>query len=389
VVRRQRALESQVGDLNNTVDSLTRALKETTARFRTLVQNSTDLTVVVGDAARLSYVSPACRAVLGLDEAELLDLDVMDLVHPDDRATFDAALAAASAAPQTVECRMRHADHTWRGVDVIVIDLRGDATVSGVVLHIRDVTDRRRLEAELRHAQKLESVGQLAAGVAHEINTPIQFIGDNLRFLADAFNQLAAGTAAPDVLADVPVAIEQSLEGVDRVARIVRAMKGFGHAGDEVKVPTDLNEAVRNTVAVTHSEVKHVADVNLYLGEVPPVPCHAGDIDQVLVNLVVNAAQAIGDVVVRTGKRGRITIATLVDGDDAVIQVTDSGPGIPAEIADRVFEPFFTTKEVGVGTGQGLALAYSLVHDRNQGAISFESSPYGGTTFTIHLPLAA
>jgi signal transduction histidine kinase len=271
------------------------------------------------------------------------------------------------------------------------------------------------LEAELRHAQKLESVGQLAAGIAHEINTPIQFVGDNVRFLGDAFSDFSrvveayrqvdgahepevalarARTLAAEVdtaflVAEVPQAITQTLEGVDRVATIVRAMKAFGYPSGEHKAPADLNEAVRNTLVVASNELKGVAEVVTDLGDLPLVRCHVGDVNQVLLNLVVNAAHAVAARVGTSGQRGTVTVRTRHHGDEVVIEVTDTGVGIPPEIAGRVFEPFFTTKEVGQGTGQGLALAHSLVTNRHGGTIAFDSPPGAGTTFTIRLPAGA
>jgi signal transduction histidine kinase len=253
--------------------------------------------------------------------------------------------------------------------------------------------------------QKLESVGRLAAGIAHEINTPIQFVGDNLRFLAEAFDDLtgilaayragdpeaaAAAEAMADIeflAAEVPEALAQTLDGVDRVAGIVRAMKAFGHPGDEEKAPADLNEAVRNTLVVASSETKYVARVVTDLGGLPPVWCHLGDINQVLLNLIVNAAHAVSAAVGATGELGTITVRTRAEGDEAVIEVVDTGCGILPEIAHRVFEPFFTTKHAGSGTGQGLALAYSLVVDRHGGSITFASRSGEGTTFTVRLPV--
>jgi PAS domain S-box-containing protein len=266
---------------------------------------------------------------------------------------------------------------------------------------IQDTSERHRLAAELRQAQKLESMGQLASGIAHEINTPIQFIGDNVRFLGDAFGELAlaldgngrAETApAPDLaflMVEVPLAVEQTLEGVERVATIVKAMKAIGHPSTEHKTYADLNQAIRNTLVVAVSEIKYVADVDTELGDLPPVWCHPGDVNQVLLNLVVNAAHAIREKVGGNGERGTITVRTFPEGDDAIIEVTDTGAGITPEVGEHIFEPFFTTKEVGVGTGQGLALVYSLVTDRHRGSIGFVSEPGAGTTFTVRLPMAA
>jgi PAS domain S-box-containing protein len=306
-----------------------------------------------------------------------------------------------------------------KGGSVITIALAAspivdaDGAVVGVSSIAHDTTERRRLEAELRHTQKLESVGQLAAGIAHEINTPIQFVGDNVRFLREAFEGLSRVVASyrrdhdssdPTVPSEarrldtetdvdylteeIPGAIDQTLEGVEQVATLVRAMKAFGHPSSEDKAPVDINEAIRNTLVVANNELKYIADVVTDLGELPPVWCHLSDINQVLLNLVVNAAHAIQEAVGDSGQRGRITVRTSRDDVDAVIEVTDTGVDIPAEIMDRIFEPFFTTKDVGVGTGQGLAIAHSLIHDRHHGTIGVQSQPGEGTTFRIRLPFA-
>jgi signal transduction histidine kinase len=276
------------------------------------------------------------------------------------------------------------------------------------------VTESQRLEVELRHAQKLESVGRLAAGIAHEINTPIQFIGDNVRFLQGAFADLLrlrqaemavsavgdeparhqarahAETVAADIdldflASEVPDAIDQTLDGITGVATIVRAMKSFGYTNDD-KSPADLNEAIANTLVVAASELNVIADVETDYAELPPVWCYVGDINQVVLNLVINAAHAI-----RAADRGRgvVTVATRSAGDQVLIEVTDTGTGIPADIAEKIFDQFFTTKEVGAGAGQGLALARSLVVDRHGGSITFATEPDVGTTFTVRLPRRA
>jgi signal transduction histidine kinase len=170
------------------------------------------------------------------------------------------------------------------------------------------------------------------------------------------------------------------------MATIVRAMKAFGDPRGDTRSHFDLNDAVRNTLVVADSEIRYVADVVLELGELPPVWGNVGDVNQVVLNLVVNAAHAVGEAVTLGRVRGTITLRTQCDGDDVVLHVQDTGIGIPPEIAERVFEQFFTTKSVGRGTGQGLAVAYSLIHERHAGSITFTSEPGVGTTFTVRLP---
>ncbi len=281
-----------------------------------------------------------------------------------------------------------------------------------------EIVQREQMEVELRLAQKLEAVGRLASGVAHEINTPIQYIGDSVHFLQTAFDDLQtlldcyregsavlaqqpeqAGLAAAiqdaEEMADleylrenVPPAFERTLEGIGHVTGIVRAMKEFAHPDQREKSPGDLNKAILNTLIVARNEYKYVADVETHLGELPPVSCYLSDLNQVFLNLVVNAAHAIADVVRDSPHRGRITITTRLDGDQVEIAIADTGGGIPAAIRDRVYDPFFTTKPVGQGTGQGLAIARSIVVDKHQGALQFDSAPGQGATFYLRLPVS-
>lgn len=260
-----------------------------------------------------------------------------------------------------------------------------------------ELAQRKQLELELQHAEKLRAVGQLASGVAHEINTPVQYIGDSVRFLADAFGDL--DLALDDEVRrrdeetaflrrEVPHALARCNDGVQRVANIVRALKMLAHPDDSKQHPADLGEAIRNTLVVCAGEVKHVADVHVELGSRRPVTCHIGEIQQVLLNLLVNAGHAVADRIGNSPERGTIAIETRDEGDDVVISIRDDGPGIPAEIRKRIFEPFFTTKPVGKGTGQGLPIAHSLIVDHHGGQLTFDSTVGVGTTFTIRLPAA-
>ncbi|MEK6786624.1 MAG: ATP-binding protein [Nitrospirota bacterium] len=286
------------------------------------------------------------------------------------------------------------------------------------VLMGEDVTERFRLEYDLAQAQKLESIGHLAAGIAHEINTPTQFVGDNLRFLSDSLTGLLTvlarhrellasaktGACAPDIIEacelesqradldylteELPKAIAQSAEGTDRIAKIVRAMKDFAHPGSEEKACVDLNKAIGSTVEVSRNEWKYVADLTTDLApDLPLVPCLQGPFNQVILNLIVNAAHAIGDVVESTGQKGIISITSRRVDDWAEIRITDNGTGIPEHIRHKIFDPFFTTKEVGKGTGQGLAIARSVVVGKHHGMITVESQVGQGTTFIIRLPV--
>jgi len=289
----------------------------------------------------------------------------------------------------------------------------------GVVEIGRDITEKAMLQRQLDQAHKMEAIGTLASGIAHEINTPTQYVGDNLRFLQDAFNNIndvvdkysallnacEAKTATEFLVEDVkkliekvdldflreevPKATNQSLEGIERVTKIVRAMKDFAHPGPEEKALIDLNKAINSTITVARNEWKYVSEVvTEFDPELPAVPCLAGDFNQVILNLIVNASHAIGDVIGDSGTdKGTITISTIVDGDFVEVRVKDTGKGIPEDIAPRIFDPFFTTKEVGKGSGQGLAIAHDVIANKLGGSITFETEVGKGTTFIIRLPL--
>jgi PAS domain S-box-containing protein len=282
---------------------------------------------------------------------------------------------------------------------------------------VRDISKEKQLELELGHAHKLEAVGQLAAGIAHEINTPAQFVGDGVHFLREAFAgyqrlvgqyrravEILETAGAQQALiseireteeeidlayleANVPGSFESCQDGINRITTIVRAMKDFAHPDQREKASADLNQALRTTLAVAKNEYKYVADVTTELGDLPPVLCHVGDLNQVFLNLIVNAAHAIGDVVGQGGGKGTIRIKTLREGDQVRIDIADTGAGIPEAIRPRIFDPFFTTKEVGKGTGQGLSIARSIVVTKHRGSLTFESEVGKGTTFTIQLPI--
>jgi predicted ATPase/signal transduction histidine kinase/tRNA A-37 threonylcarbamoyl transferase component Bud32 len=287
---------------------------------------------------------------------------------------------------------------------------------------LRDAAaERERMEAELRLAQKLESVGRLAAGVAHEINTPIQFVSDNITFVRDALPSLvdtlaiyrALATIAETVdhpalatavaqaraaeaeaeidyaLANTPAALSGALDGLGRVAVIVRSMKEFAHPDRDEKSQIDLNRAIESTLMMAAHEYRYVAEVETALGELPLVRCNCGAINQAVLNLVINAAHAIRDVVGDTGAKGVIGVRTRADHDWVEIAISDTGTGIPEAIRDQIFDPFFTTKEVGRGTGQGLAIVHSVVVDKHGGSLRFETSAGAGTTFFLRLPIEA
>ena len=291
---------------------------------------------------------------------------------------------------------------------------------AGVLLMGADITKRKCLESQLAQAQKLESIGQLAAGIAHEINTPTQYIGDNTRFLQDAFSDLSrvldaygrllkaaeaadvpedvirnvkAAIEAADVeylMDEIPEAIRQSLQGIERVSKIVLSMKAFSHPGTDEKTAVDVNQALESTLTVARNEWKYVADVETDLDPaLPMISCLPAELNQVFLNIIINAAHAIQEKIGSgSDEKGTIRVETRKNGDSVEIRVSDTGCGIPEKIRSRVFDPFFTTKEVGKGTGQGLAISHSVIVEKHGGSLTLESEEGKGTTFVITLPIS-
>jgi two-component system, NtrC family, sensor kinase len=264
-----------------------------------------------------------------------------------------------------------------------------------------DITERKAAEERMASSDRLESIGRLAAGVAHEINTPIQYLNDSVSFIREGVEELlayidklhAAMPAKPTENEDVeymreelPPALARVADGLSRIAEIVRSMKHFSHADQREMSAVDLNVAIASTLVMARSEYKDVADVETDYATLPPITCHGGQINQVVLNLVVNSAHAIADFVKKNGGRGKISVKTSVEPEHVLISITDTGGGIPEGIRVRIFDPFFTTKEVGRGTGQGLSIARNVIVKGHGGQLDFDTEMGKGTTFHVRLP---
>ena len=384
--------------------------------------------VGVDQEGRITFVNPAASRMLGWQSEELLGRSFGETVHQPvaqggnhGRREFSPIKGSAySATPALMQTVFRRKDGSTFPVECSSQPIREGERITGQVITFRDISERQMLEAKLRQAQKMESIGQLAAGIAHEINTPTQYIGDNICFVLEAYKelsplfqacleirrQLLSEEAIQDehlaalydalrevdldyLYEDVPRALNEAMEGVRGVAKIVRSMKEFSHPAAEAKQVVDFNRCVESTVTVCRNEWKYVADVELDLDpQLPPVYCSPGEMNQVLLNLIVNAAHAIGEKLGgATNERGKITISTRCHGDWLEIRVSDTGTGIPEAIRDRIFDPFFTTKPVGKGTGQGLAITHSIVVEKHHGTIDVETTPGEGTTFIVRIPI--
>jgi PAS domain S-box-containing protein len=375
------------------------------------------------------YWSPECHNVFGVKNFDGKLETFKNLFHPEDLAGALVKIRNAIKGGTVYEDEFRTTD---TGGETRWVSASGMAEYGhdGKPLILRgtaqDITRQKQLEkerelvdAQLRQAQKLESIGQLAAGIAHEINTPTQYIGDNTRFLREAFNDLvrmmdryaeapeaimaggpldevilkmkeAAEQADVEYLRDeIPKAIEQALDGVQRVSTIVQAMKAFSHPGSTEKMLTDINSAIETTITVARNEWKYVADVLTdFDPALPPVPCLPGEFNQVILNMIINSAHAIAEKVGDgSSQKGAINISTKERGNFVEICIRDNGNGVREDIKSKIFDPFFTTKEVGKGTGQGLAISHSVIVKKHGGTIDFESKSGEGTTFIIRLPI--
>lgn len=357
-----------------------------------------------------TWLSPEAVAMLDLPRgvSTFGRSDLMPLFHPEDEVVATQKmqeLLIGAVDELRTEARMRNAEGQWRWIllrgRIVERDERQrPLRVVGVQM---DVSERHEMEVQLAAAQRLEALGQLAAGVSHEINTPVQYVNDSVYFIRDAtldlmrcLESMQAGRPLSGddqenlvfLRENLPLALTRAMDGLGRVSEIVRSMKEFAHPDRHDMAPVDINQAVQSTLIVARNEYKHVARIELDLGALPPVQCHGGEINQVLLNLIVNAAHAIAAVVGDSGRLGVIRIRTRIEHGEAVLTVADSGCGIPGPIQSRVFEPFFTTKGVGYGTGQGLAIARQLIVSRHGGRISFTSEQGKGTTFIVAIPVA-
>lgn len=384
--------------------------------FRSIAENSADLIAVVDKDGHRIYNNPTYERLLGYTQEELKQTISFQQIHPDDRplVTRAAERALKTGVGQIVEYRMQRKDGTYVTLEShgsFIRDSRGEIEAS--VISARDISDRRMAMQN----EKLSAIGQLAAGIAHEINTPVQYVSDNIAFLSDIWNQIddamafclapahasitsdsrfsGAVTAARPLedwdwlRQEVPKAISQSLEGIRRMSKILGAMRRFSHTGGGEREQVDLNEALDATLTIVQNQIKHIADVQTdYQTNLPRLECYADEMNQVFLNLIVNATHAIREASKKQAReRGKLTIRTRQIDDDVQIEIQDNGTGIPLPACARIFEPFFTTKQVGEGTGQGLTICHDIVVRKHHGNIWFDTELDRGTTFFIRIPI--
>ena len=399
-------------------------LKDAHKRISMLINSISSILIVVSRNGKVDFWNTEAAKQFGISRETALGKKLTDLNIEWDLSTIATGIRQCLDQKEFV----RFDDVKFRQTNGKegLLDIRMDRTFldadseTAVLLQGANITQRKVLENQLSQAQKLEAIGSLAAGIAHEINTPTQYVGDNTRFLETAFGDLSsvlgnfkellaatkAGTVSADQIAaleikmeetdldylmeDIPGAIRQSLEGIDRITTIVQSIKEFSHPDQEEKTYVDINKSLESTITVARNEWKYVAEIKTdFNTRLPMVLCHPGELNQVFLNMIINAAHAIEEVTRKTGTgKGTIFISTGMDEAGIIVSIKDTGNGMSQDIQQKIFDPFFTTKEVGKGTGQGLAISHTVVVEKHGGAIQVHSAPGEGTEFLIFLPLS-
>ncbi|MEN7342533.1 MAG: ATP-binding protein [Pseudomonadota bacterium] len=407
----------------------TRRIVKAENRLRDLYDNVPTMLFEIDHSGRIQHPNRTMQAVFGLDEAALegktLASLAADAIHENVCVkSHEVVMTGTSVSEQPLNLKHSGGDviecllTVMVGRDADGAVRLGHAMLVDVTSQNRANRERDALEEQLQLSQKLDSIGELAAGIAHEINTPAQYVSDNLSFLLESFDdlfgvlklltpaddqesapaldrdKLKAAMDAADLeflIDEIPSALDQGRDGIGKIREIVLALKDFSHPGSGVMEPADLNRLIESTVTVARNEWKYIAEVHMQLDEsLPPVTCFSSAVSQVVLNIVVNAAHAIADSVSGTAEQlGNITISTcVVDDDLALIEIADDGPGMPDSVRQKIFDPFFTTKEVGRGTGQGLAISRRVVTEQHGGTIEVETDEGVGTIFRIRLPIS-
>lgn len=397
--------------------------KDSKLREKTVVDSLSDALLVIDAKGCVESANQSAKIKYGSQDTELTGIPIATLLP--DICYQDLLRDSESDYPTVIgtsfETKCARIDGTKFPADVIFSKMKsGNDTFFNAV--IRDITERKFIEGRLRQSQKLEAIGQLAAGVAHEINSPIQFISDNNYFLQDAFPELLSAMHAihtsvhndnaaltEQKLADIrqelddldleylseeiPKAIAQSQEGIERVSSIVNAMKTFSHPGGDDRQHHDINAIIQSSATLSRNEWKYCADIEFNLHtDLPVIECNHSEVSQVMINIIVNAAHAISDALdASNGKgkgKGKITITTFTLGSQLIVQIMDNGKGMSEAVKQRVFDPFFTTKGVGKGTGQGLAISYNVIVEKHGGELSVSSKEGFGSLFEMRFPIS-
>jgi len=397
-------------------------LKNSHERITLLINSISSILIAVSANNTIEFWNTEAERQFGFTEKEVLGRVIFEIAIPWDWRELAKEIEKCRKGKKSV--RVDDLKFTQTSGKEGLLGIRLDNIFSregsrrSILIQGANITNRKILESQLGQAQKLEAIGSLAAGIAHEINTPSQYVGDNTRFLKDAFGDLKAVmnqyerllTTAKEggdlsglvsdverikkekdldyLMEDIPNAINQSLEGIERVTSIVQSVKEFSHPEQKEKTYIDINKSLESTITVARNEWKYVAELEtIFDKDLPLLFCYPGELNQVLLNMIVNAAHAIEQAQRMDGERkGKIVLCTENQESHIVIKIKDNGSGIPPEIKEKIFDPFFTTKEVGKGTGQGLAISHSVIVEKHGGSIRVISEPGKGSEFIIELP---
>ena len=414
-------LNHETGNCQNAKTPLENGQKE----INQLISSLPTILIGLSKDNKIVLWNSKAEEILGKNQSEVMGLPLQQCGVDWEWIKIADGISESRNACQPIrvdDIRFQRLDGEERYLGMTINHLGGDNDcILGSTIIGADITDRKKLETQLQQSQKMEAIGQLAAGIAHEINTPTQFVGDNTRFFQDAYEDLIQiireyenliDKAKSDALTaeliaetekriqdmdlayleeEIPVALQQTLKGVDRIAKIVQAMKIFSHPGLITKEPTDINKEIEKTITITRNEWKYIARMETdFDSNLPLVPCFRAELNQVILNMIVNAAHAIaeanGD---NSSEQGIIRIRTYHKDNWAKIRISDTGAGIPQEIRHKIFDLFFTTKGPGEGSGQGLAISHSVIVEKHKGTLDLESQEGKGTSFIIGLPLGA
>lgn len=420
-------IKKKYTNLSPEVHGLQETLKQISYQNEMMLRWVNGAVITVDEEGLVINANEVALHTLGWTIEEFTGCQIHETIHhsQDDGSEYPWDFCPTFAAIEDGSSHHVDGDVFWKkdgrsfSADFIVCPTRDPQNnITGAILTFRNLTQMRMEESKRIHSMKLVAIGELSAGIAHEINTPVQFIGSNISFLKESFNdifellknyqKLAEAAIDDDKYKDIikelknqeeevdleyleeetPTAFEHTIHGVERVTELVQGLKGFSHSGTEdSKAEADINEIIKNSLIVCKNTYKYVAELKTSFASLPSIKVFPGDIGQVIVNLIVNAAHAIEANKDRGTSMGLINVTTTGDADYIHIIIEDTGGGIPDSIRDRVFDPFFTTKEVGKGSGQGLAISHTIVHEKHGGEMNFKSETDVGTTFTISLPL--
>ncbi len=392
------------------------------ARLLTAIEQAVEAIVISTKQSTVLYVNSAFVAITGYQASDILGqpLTMLGYGEIDKQSLEDNINKIVRGEIWRVRKSYKKKDGTRFECDMTISPIKNDSgEIISYVTIMRDVTHETALETQLRQTQNLRAIGQLASGIAHEINTPMQFLSDNTHFLSESFSDLmrlmqkynelvfASRQGAPTgeliqaidaitldidlgyLCEEIPGALQQSQNGIQRVSEIVRAMKEFSHPDVKEKVLLDINRAINTTITIARNEWKYASEVETdFDPKLPFIPCYPGEFNQAVLNLISNAAYAITDVIGDHPKvKGKIKVSTRKVDTWVEIRISDTGSGIPEAIRDRIFEPFFTTKKIGKGTGQGLTIAHNVIVEKLGGSITYETEVGKGTTFIMQLPI--